>query len=164
MPNNKYIINESQLVDIADAIRTKLNEQDTYTVDEMPEKISEISGGSSNEEYVILPAGEYEINPSSAPPMIAGIPVDANYITVKIAGEDYIFEYTDNVVDIGPDNFIGGYYNNNFSNLAFVPEGGNLHFFPVGTASYSMTIDEIRAKPNNNHYFILIATIINEDE
>lgn len=46
MPNNKYIINESQLVDIADAIRTKLNEQDTYTVDEMPEKIDEIGGSS----------------------------------------------------------------------------------------------------------------------
>lgn len=42
MPNNKYIINESQLVDIADAIRTKLNEQDTYTVDEMPGKIESI--------------------------------------------------------------------------------------------------------------------------
>lgn len=43
MPNNKYIINESQLVDIADAIRDKRGEQDTYTVDEMPGKIDNIS-------------------------------------------------------------------------------------------------------------------------
>lgn len=42
MPNNKYIINESQLVDIADAIRDKRGEQDTYTVDEMPSKIENI--------------------------------------------------------------------------------------------------------------------------
>lgn len=46
MPEDlKYIINQSQLTDIGAAIRSKLGEQDTYTVDEMPEKIGEISGG-----------------------------------------------------------------------------------------------------------------------
>lgn len=50
MPEDtKYIINESQLTAIGNSIRTKLNEQTTYTVDEMPEKIDEIvSGGVSD--------------------------------------------------------------------------------------------------------------------
>ena len=49
MPSNtKYIVNGAQLTDIGDAIRSKLGEQDTYTVDEMPEKISEISSVSGN--------------------------------------------------------------------------------------------------------------------
>lgn len=52
MPEDlKYIINQSQLTDIGDAIRTKLGEQDTYTVDEMPGKISEI-GGSTKIVYI----------------------------------------------------------------------------------------------------------------
>ena len=43
MPEDtKYIINQSQLVDIADAIREKYGEQDTYTVNEMPGKIENI--------------------------------------------------------------------------------------------------------------------------
>ena len=47
MPEDlKYIINQSQLTDIGAAIRSKLGEQDTYTVDEMPSKIDEISGSS----------------------------------------------------------------------------------------------------------------------
>ena len=47
MPEDlKYIINQSQLTDIGAAIRSKLGEQDTYTVDEMPEKIGEIGGSS----------------------------------------------------------------------------------------------------------------------
>lgn len=47
MPNDtKYIVNGAQLTDIGDAIRSKLGEQDTYTVDEMPGKIDEISGSS----------------------------------------------------------------------------------------------------------------------
>lgn len=49
MPSNtKYIVNGAQLTDIGDAIRSKLGEQDTYTVDEMPEKISEISSVIGN--------------------------------------------------------------------------------------------------------------------
>ncbi len=166
MPNNKYIINESQLVDIADSIRTKLNEQDTYTVDEMPEKISEISGGSSNEEYVILPSGEYDVNPQKPLPLIAGLPCDTNYITVKIAGVDYVFEYTNNLVEIAPGFSLGGYYNSNFSDIAFKPDQGiSMTFVRLSEeAPATMSIDEIRAKPNDYHYFILTATIINLDE
>lgn len=50
MPNDtKYIVNGAQLTDIGDAIRSKLGEQDTYTVDEMPGKIDEIvTGGVSD--------------------------------------------------------------------------------------------------------------------
>ena len=49
MPSNtKYIVNGAQLTDIGDATRSKLGEQDTYTVDEMPEKISEISSVIGN--------------------------------------------------------------------------------------------------------------------
>ena len=62
MPEDlKYIINQSQLTDIGAAIRSKLGEQDTYTVDEMPEKISEISGGSATitKTYTLIPAGTY---------------------------------------------------------------------------------------------------------
>lgn len=48
MPSNtKYIVNGAQLTDIGDAIRSKLGEQDTYTVDEMPGKINNIGGGGS---------------------------------------------------------------------------------------------------------------------
>ncbi len=50
MPNDtKYIVNGAQLTDIGAAIRSKLGEQDTYTVDEMPRKISEISGGGGSD-------------------------------------------------------------------------------------------------------------------
>lgn len=46
MPEDtKYIVNQSQLTAIGTAIREKLNEQTTYTVDEMPGKIEDISGG-----------------------------------------------------------------------------------------------------------------------
>lgn len=55
MPEDtKYIINESQLTAIGNSIRTKLNEQTTYTVDEMPEKINEIGGGSEPQKVVII--------------------------------------------------------------------------------------------------------------
>lgn len=44
MPSDtKYIVNGAQLTDIGAAIRSKLGEQDTYTVDEMPSKIDNIS-------------------------------------------------------------------------------------------------------------------------
>lgn len=164
MPNNKYIINESQLVDIADAIRTKLNEQDTYTVDEMPGKIGDISGGSSNEEYVILLSGEYDIDSDTPLPLIAGMPVDADYLTIKIADEDYIFEFTEGI-EFVPGMFIKGYYNSNFSHVALISDGGALVGYPIGAdAPETFAIDEIRAKPNDNHYYILTATIINSDE
>ena len=42
-----YIINSDQLTLIADAIRGKTGKVDTITVDEMPDEISGISGGSS---------------------------------------------------------------------------------------------------------------------
>ena len=46
MPEDiKYIINESQLTAIGSAIRSKLGEQTLYTVDQMPTKIGNISGG-----------------------------------------------------------------------------------------------------------------------
>lgn len=49
MPEDtKYIINESQLTAIGSAIRSKLGEQTLYTVDQMPTKIGNISGGGSN--------------------------------------------------------------------------------------------------------------------
>lgn len=49
MPNDtKYIVNGAQLTDIGAAIRSKLGEQDTYTVDEMPGKIGIISGGGGD--------------------------------------------------------------------------------------------------------------------
>lgn len=69
MPEDiKYIVNQSQLTAIGTAIRGKLNEQTTYTVDEMPEKIGDISaggggGGSSIPMMtltVIAPAGTTE--------------------------------------------------------------------------------------------------------
>ena len=40
----QYIVSGQQMTDIADAIRGKLNEQDTYTISEMPTKISGIQG------------------------------------------------------------------------------------------------------------------------
>jgi len=50
MPEDtKYIVNQSQLTAIGTAIREKLNEQTTYTVDEMPGKIEDISGGGSSD-------------------------------------------------------------------------------------------------------------------
>lgn len=121
-------------------------------------------GGGSNEEYVILPAGEYPIDPDVPLPLIAGLPSDADYITVKIAGEDYIFEFTD---DIGliPDMPIPGYCNSDFSYLAFVLRGSVVLIHPIGSDTpETITIDEIRAKPNDYHYFILTATIVNLDE
>ena len=77
MPEDtKYIINESQLTAIGNSIRTKLGEQDTYTVDEMPTKIGSISvaGGDSipiryikcnivNNTNVALYAGNTGLNP-----------------------------------------------------------------------------------------------------
>lgn len=44
----KYIINGSQLTAIGSAIRSKLGEQTLYTVDQMPTKIGNISGGGSD--------------------------------------------------------------------------------------------------------------------
>lgn len=43
-----YIISSDQLALIADAIRAKTGKSDTITVDEMPDEISGISGGSEN--------------------------------------------------------------------------------------------------------------------
>lgn len=58
MPEDlKYIINGSQLTAIGNSIRSKLDEETLYTVDEMPSKISSISGGGSVPEtlYYIPP-------------------------------------------------------------------------------------------------------------
>lgn len=44
-----YIITDTQLTNIADAIRAKTGKVDTITVDEMPDEISGISGGGSSE-------------------------------------------------------------------------------------------------------------------
>ena len=42
-----YYVKDQSITDIADAIRTKRQEEDQYTLQEMPEKILGISGGSS---------------------------------------------------------------------------------------------------------------------
>lgn len=43
---------KQKLVDIADAIREKLSETDTYKLEEMPEKILSIESGGSGAEIV----------------------------------------------------------------------------------------------------------------
>lgn len=45
-----YIITDTQLINIADAIRAKTGKVDTITVDEMPDEISGISGGGGSSE------------------------------------------------------------------------------------------------------------------
>ena len=44
MPETMYLVSNNQLSSIGNSIRTKLGESTTYTVDEMPQKISSISG------------------------------------------------------------------------------------------------------------------------
>ena len=44
-----YIITDTQLTNIANAIRAKTGKSDMITVDEMPDEISGISGGGSSE-------------------------------------------------------------------------------------------------------------------
>ena len=98
MPNNKYIINESQLVDIADAIRTKLNEQNTYTVDEMPSKIESIE---SNSPIVYIPeqtivAAMFDNIPVPVAE-ISDISIDLNSppteLNVTVDGESVVLNY-----------------------------------------------------------------------
>ena len=51
---NTYLVTEEQLTNIGDAIREKLDEQTTYTVDAMPGKIASITGGggAAEVEYI----------------------------------------------------------------------------------------------------------------
>lgn len=48
MAETMYLVSNNQLSSIGNSIRTKLGESTTYTVDEMPQKISSISGSSLN--------------------------------------------------------------------------------------------------------------------
>lgn len=48
MSETMYLVSNNQLSSIGNSIRTKLGESTTYTVDEMPQKISSISGSSLN--------------------------------------------------------------------------------------------------------------------
>lgn len=49
MPETMYLVSNNQLSSIGNSIRSKLGESNTYTVDEMPSKISSIGGGSSEQ-------------------------------------------------------------------------------------------------------------------
>lgn len=80
MPEDlKYIINQSQLTNIGDAIRSKLGEQDTYTVDEMPEKISEISSGSGLQ-VPLLTMNITNVGQAPAVWSNFGLPIEIAYI------------------------------------------------------------------------------------
>lgn len=84
MPEDtKYIVNQSQLTAIGTAIREKLNEQTTYTVDEMPGKIEDISGGGSglsyyratvtnesSDDFDVIATGSIEIDENNIPQAI----------------------------------------------------------------------------------------------
>lgn len=54
--SNKVIVTKSKLDAIGDSIRDKLNEENKYTLDEMPTAIESIEGGSSsrNQGYIQL--------------------------------------------------------------------------------------------------------------
>lgn len=100
MPNDtKYIVNGAQLTDIGSAIRSKLGEQDTYTVDEMPGKISEIGGGGGRQ--VVLDTTSFnssvdseaqmawgEIQLTDAPSLLG-----TSSIYVTYDGEEYALPY-----------------------------------------------------------------------
>ncbi len=162
---NVDIPNTDLITDSLDAITTALGgtPNDSNLIVDKLEDIAGVAhggGGSSNEEYVILPSGEYTIDPDKPIPLIAGFPNDANYITIKIAGEDYIFEFKD--VEYPSGTVLKGYYNSNFSNLIFISDGTLLYGYPAGPDTpETLVIDEIRAKPNEHHYFILTATLVN---
>lgn len=157
MPSNtKYIVNGAQLTDIGAAIRSKLGEQDTYTVDEMPEKISEISGGgSSNEEYIILPEAEYYIEGNTSLPLISPLPEPfPREITVKMDNTSYIFEWT----NAGDEGYI--YSNSDIDNLFFAADSGLLYALPGSGESYLKTLEiSVRREPRN--YSIFTVTLVN---
>lgn len=54
MSNNQVRVSQDKLIDIADAIREKLNNSDTYTLDEMPTAINSISGGGQIKSPAII--------------------------------------------------------------------------------------------------------------
>lgn len=105
MPNDtKYIVNGAQLTDIGDAIRSKLGEQDTYTVDEMPEKIGEISGGGID-------------NPTLT------LSIDASGVSGDQGTIDYLTVIDDNIVKNKSGVMITG--GNNYEFEILVPAWDN---------------------------------------
>ena len=107
---NTYLVTEEQLTNIGDAIREKLSEETTYTVDEMPGKITSITGGDSSTSITYIP--EQTVTLTSAGegvPFNTGLLVDVTLdpenpldtLPVVINGNDYIFTYTETMGSAG---------------------------------------------------------------
>lgn len=50
--DDKVIVTKDKITDVADAIRYKLGESDTYTLDEMPSKVRSIEGGGGSSDVL----------------------------------------------------------------------------------------------------------------
>lgn len=88
--DNKVVCTKSKIVDVADAIRYKLSESDTYTLDEMPDKVRAISGGGSAviEPLSITQNGTYTAtgNVDGYSPITVAVAPDLEDITITQNG------------------------------------------------------------------------------
>lgn len=137
-------------------IHDHLNDLDyTITGENLTVGENVIGGGSSNEEYIILPESEYYID-GGVLPLISPLPEPfPEEIYVKMDNTSYIFER----MYIEDEGF--AYTNSDINNLIIASMGrGTLNAFPGAGESYQKTL-EISVKREPRNYSIFTATLVN---
>lgn len=82
-----YTIDSEQIVDIADAVREKLDSEDTYLIEEIPDKIREIKS-ISDLPFNVVVSEEFEVLADVTTILRTAIPLSADFYNKLVA--DYL--------------------------------------------------------------------------